>query len=288
MTLTSPSEIGALLSKHHFTFSKALGQNFLINPSVCPRMAEIACPDENYLAIEIGPGFGVLTKELAKRAKKVLSIELDKRLFSVLEETLAGLDNVELLHGDALKLNLAELIAQRRGDLKVCICANLPYYITSPIIMKLLEDRLPLESITVMVQKEAATRLAATPGAREVGAVSLAVSYYSIAKVQFQVSRGSFIPSPKVDSAVISLYPREAPPYPLNEADFFRIVRGAFAQRRKTLANSLSSYLSLPKDKIFQLLAAAQISPSARAEELTLEDFCLLSNHLGEIESNMQ
>ena len=203
--LSDPGRIKEVLSRHGFHFSKALGQNFLINPTVCPRMAQACGAGDCKGVIEVGPGIGVLTWELSQVAEKVCAIELDSRLFPVLEETLAGRDNVKIIPGDVMKLDLAQLIQEEFGGGPVCVCANLPYYITSPVILRLLEEHLPLTSITVMVQKEAAARLCAAPGSKECGAVSVAVHYRSKPQVLFPVGRGSFMPPPKVDSAVLRL-----------------------------------------------------------------------------------
>lgn len=278
--LTDMGYIRSLLERHGFRFSKKLGQNFLINPSVCPRMAEACgCTPETGV-LEIGPGFGVLTRELSLRAGKVVAIELDDRLLPVLAETLAGRDNVEIVSGDCMKLNLAELLRDRFGDRPVAVCANLPYYITSPILMNLLESRLPVTGITVMVQKEAAQRLCARPGTREAGAVTLAVQYYAQAETLFSVSRGSFMPAPNVDSAVIRLTVRREPPCTVrDEKQLFRLIRAGFGQRRKTLPNSLSA-AGFSREAILAALVASEISPTARAEELTLEQFAALSDHL--------
>lgn len=280
LRLTDMGYIRSLLERHGFRFSKKLGQNFLINPSVCPRMAEACgCTPETGV-LEIGPGFGVLTRELSLRAGKVVAIELDDRLLPVLAETLAGRDNVEIVSGDCMKLNLAELLRNRFGDRPVAVCANLPYYITSPILMNLLESRLPVTGITVMVQKEAAQRLCARPGTREAGAVTLAVQYYAQAETLFSVSRGSFMPAPNVDSAVIRLTVRREPPCAVrDEKQLFRLIRAGFGQRRKTLPNSLSA-AGFSREAILAALVASEISPTARAEELTLEQFAALSDHL--------
>ena len=276
-SLSDPGHIKEVLSRHGFHFSKALGQNFLINPGVCPRMAAECGAQACKGVIEVGPGIGVLTWELSQVAQKVCAIELDSRLFPVLEETLAGRDNVKLVPGDVMKLDLNQLIRQEFGGGPVCVCANLPYYITSPVILRLLEEGLPLTSITVMVQKEAAQRLCAAPGERECGAVSVAVHYRSQPKLLFQVGRGSFLPPPKVDSAVLRLDLRQEPPVSVADEDwFFRVSRAAFAQRRKTAANSLSASLRLPKPQVESALAAAGIAPNARAEELSLEQFAAL------------
>lgn len=278
--LTDMGYIRSLLERHGFRFSKKLGQNFLINPSVCPRMAEACgCTPETGV-LEIGPGFGVLTRELSLRAGKVVAIELDDRLPPVLAETLAGRENVEIVSGDCMKLDLAALLREKFGDRPVAVCANLPYYITSPILMNLLESRLPVTGITVMVQKEAAQRLCARPGTREAGAVTLAVQYYAQAETLFSVSRGSFMPAPNVDSAVIRLTVRPEPPCAVrDEQQLFRLIRAGFGQRRKTLPNSLSA-AGFSRDAIQAALAAGGIAPTARAEELTLEQFAVLSDHL--------
>lgn len=208
--LSNISVIRDVLTRHGFSFSKGLGQNFLINPTVCPRMAESGNAQPGWGMIEIGAGVGVLTAELARRADKVVCIEIDSRLLPILDETLAEFDNIKIVNEDVLKVDLHKLIGEEFAGMPVAVCANLPYYITSPIIMSLLEARLPIVSLTVMVQKEAAQRLCAAPGSREVGAVSIAVQYYSQPQVLFQVSRGSFMPSPDVDSTVIRLDVRPA------------------------------------------------------------------------------
>ncbi|MDR1927354.1 MAG: 16S rRNA (adenine(1518)-N(6)/adenine(1519)-N(6))-dimethyltransferase RsmA [Oscillospiraceae bacterium] len=270
----APIQYRALLQRHGFRFSKAMGQNFLINPTVCPRMAALCGTDRHSAVLEIGPGAGVLTRELARLAGKVLALELDRRLFPVLEESLAGLENVTLLQGDVLKLDLAALLRTHFDGMPVTVCANLPYYITSPVIMRLLEERLPIQSITVMVQREAADRICARVGSREGGAVTAAVAYYAQAQKLFSVSRGSFLPAPNVDSTVIQLRLREAPPVEVaDEAQFFRLIRAAFGQRRKTLANALSAGLGVEKTAVLAALAQAGLPADIRAEALTLVDF---------------
>lgn len=283
MKLTDMSVIREVLTRHGFSFSKALGQNFLINPSVCPRMAEACHPglaDGSFAVLEIGPGLGVLTRELSRVAAKVISVELDDRLLPVLEETLADCPNVTVVHGDILKLDVAALLREHADGLPVVVCANLPYYITSPILMGLLESRLPFECITVLVQKEAAQRLCARPGTRECGAVTLAVQYYAEAEILFSVSRGSFMPAPNVDSSVIRLPLRREPPCQVtSEALLFRLIRAAFGQRRKTLPNSLGA-AGYDKPTLLAALEKAGISPTARAEELTLPQFAALADTL--------
>ena len=277
------SDIGTIkdiLHRHGFTFSKALGQNFLINPFVCPRMAELSGAGEGVGVIEVGPGIGVLTNELCKLADKVVAIELDKRLLPVLDETLAEYDNIKVINADVLELDLNKLIADEFPGMEVVICANLPYYITSPVIMKLLEDRLPVTAITVMVQKEAAQRICAPVGSRESGAVTVSVNYYAEPSLQFYVSAGSFMPAPKVDSAVIRLDIREDPPVEVDEKSFFKVVKAAFSQRRKVISNSLSSGLKLSKDEINGILERAGVPANARAEKLSLEDFAKIANEV--------
>lgn len=276
--LSNISVIRDVLSRHGFSFSKGLGQNFLINPTVCPRMAEMGNAKPGWGIIEIGAGVGVLTAELARRADKVVCIEIDSRLLPVLDETLAEFDNIKIVNEDVLKVDLHKLIEQEFAGMPVAVCANLPYYITSPIIMNLLEAHLPIASLTVMVQKEAAARLCAEPGSREVGAVSIAVRYYSDPKILFQVSRGSFLPAPEVDSTVIRLDVRDHPPVEVgSEEQFFRVVRAAFSQRRKTLLNTLSAGLGIPKAQAIEMLEKAGIPTNLRAEQLTLDQFALLS-----------
>ena len=276
--LSNISVIRDVLSRHGFSFSKGLGQNFLINPTVCPRMAEMGNAKPGWGIIEIGAGVGVLTAELARRADKVVCIEIDSRLLPVLDETLAEFDNIKIVNEDVLKVDLHKLIEQEFAGMPVAVCANLPYYITSPIIMNLLEAHLPIASLTVMVQKEAAARLCAEPGSREVGAVSIAVRYYSDPKILFQVSRGSFLPAPDVDSTVIRLDVRDHSPVEVgSEEQFFKVVRAAFSQRRKTLPNTLSAGLGIPKAQAIEMLEKAGIPTNLRAEQLTLDQFALLS-----------
>ena len=249
--LTNLSFMKSLCAKHGFVFEKKFGQNFIINPSVCPKIAEYAGVDENTCALEIGIGVGVLTTELAKRAKKVVAVEIDDSLKPLVAETLAEFDNVKIVWDDVLNVDLAKLIREEFPGERVVVCANLPYYITSPIITKLLSDNLPVENITVMVQKEAALRLCADEKSREIGAISMAVQYYSKPKICFNVSRGSFYPSPNVDSAVIRLDIRkDGKPTPKSEEKMFRLIRGAFGQRRKTFVNSVNATLGIPKPDI--------------------------------------
>lgn len=279
--LTNLSYIKELSERYGFTFEKKFGQNFIVNPSVCPRICQHAEVDENTGVIEIGVGVGVLTSELAKNAKKVVAIEIDTTLKPLLEETLADFDNIKIIFDDVLNVDLNRLIAEEFGDMRVVVCANLPYYITSPIIMKLLEDRLPVDNITVMVQKEAAQRLCAAEKSREIGAISLAVQYYSVPKVCFNVSPGSFYPPPKVTSSVIRLDVKgENDIKPADERNMFRLIRAAFTQRRKTFVNSVSSTLGMPKADIEAALAEIGENPMVRPEKLSLAQFSRLSDLL--------
>lgn len=280
--LTNISAVREILSRHGFTFSKALGQNFLINPSVCPRMAEAAITDDNTGILEIGPGIGVLTNELCLRAKKVVAVELDKRLIPVLSETLGEYDNLKVINADVMALDLNKLIEEEFGGMRVAVCANLPYYITSPILMKLLEERLPIDSITVMVQKEAALRLCAGEGARDSSAITLAVRYYASSELLFHVSAGSFMPAPKVDSAVIQLTLRKPEYPPKDEKLMFRVIKAAFSQRRKTISNSIASGMSLDKSELRDILEEAGAQPTARAEKLTLRDYARIADVMTE------
>lgn len=279
--LTNIGVIKDIFARHGFSFSKALGQNFIVNPTVCPRIAEEGNAKKGFGIIEIGTGVGVLTNELAKRASKVVAVEIDERLIPVLKETLAEYDNVKIINADVMKTDLKAVIEENFGGLDVAVCANLPYYITSPIIMNLLESRLPIKSVTVMVQKEAGVRLCAQPGTRDCGAVTCAVRYYSEPKLLFNVSRGSFMPSPNVDSCVIRLDIREKPPVEVSDEEFyFKVIRGAFSQRRKTAANSVSSSMGLDKSAVISALEAAGLSPNVRPEQLTLEAFAAFSEQL--------
>ncbi len=276
------NEIKKIMAESGFTFSKALGQNFLVNPSVCPKMAELCGADENTGVIEVGPGIGVLTNELCKVAKKVVAVELDSRLPEILKKTLADHDNVKIVSGDVMELDLHKLIAEEFPGMEVVVCANLPYYITSPVIMKLLEEKLPIKALTVMVQKEAADRLCAQMGTRACGAVTAAVRYFSEPRLLFKVSAGSFMPAPKVDSAVIRMDVYKKPKLDVNDEKlYFRVVRGAFSQRRKTVLNSVSSALGIDKATLTQAFSEAGVNPALRPEAMSLENFAALSNAIG-------
>lgn len=279
--LTDLKTVRALCERHGFSLSKGFGQNFIVNPGICPKMVEAAGIDRSFGVLEIGPGIGVLTKEAALRAAKVVAVEIDRRLLPLLAETLGEFDNIKVINEDVLRLDLAALIQQEFAGLRVAVVANLPYYITSPILMKLLEERLPVESITVMVQKEAAERICAEPGTRSAGAISFAVQYYAKPKILFTVSPGSFTPPPKVTSAVIQLVPQREPPvHPVSEERMFAVIRAAFGQRRKTAVNAISAGLGLPKQRLQQAVAALGLDERIRPEQLTLAQMASLSDLL--------
>ena len=279
--LTDIGVIKALMKKHGFEFSKGLGQNFLINPSVCPKIAEQGNAKKGFGIIEIGTGIGVLTAELAKRADKVVAIEIDDRLIPILEDTLSEFENVKIINEDVLKTDLSKIIDENFKGLDVAVCANLPYYITSPVIMKLLESRLRIKSVTVMVQKEAGKRLCAEMGTRDMGAVTVAVNYFSKPKILFDVSRGSFMPSPNVDSCVVRFDIKEETPKGVeDEKFFFKVARGAFSQRRKTLANSVTSALAIEKSIVLRSLQQSGLAVNVRPEQLSMEELINFSNVL--------
>ena len=281
MRLTSPAELKALLERHGFRFSKALGQNFLIEPSVPRRIAEASGADENTLALEVGPGVGCLTSELARRAKKVVAIELDNALRGVLAETLGGLENVEIVGGDAAKLDLAALVRERAGALRPVVCANLPYSVTTPLLAAFIEAGC-FERMTVMIQREVAQRLAAAPGTKDYGAFTVFVNWHCEVKRLFDVPPECFMPRPRVTSSVAALTPRAEPPCAVrDEALMFRCVRAAFSQRRKTLSNALSNGLGgFERAEVLAALDAAGIDPRTRGETLSGADFARLSDAL--------
>ena len=281
MERNDKAAIEALLKRHGFHFSKSMGQNFLIDPDIPYHIAEASGADAHCGVLEIGPGIGPLTQQLAQRAGRVVAIELDTALLPILQETMAEYDNVTIRHGDILKQNLPELVAEVFDGLTPMVCANLPYYITSPIVMKLLGDRLPIQNLTVMVQKEAADRLAAAPGTRASSAISCAVSYYATSKLMFTAAPGSFYPAPKVTSAVVRMDIRTTPAVQVEDEDgYFALIRAAFGQRRKTAANAIASGLGLPKDKVIAAIEAAGFDARIRPEALTLEDFAAVQREL--------
>lgn len=283
--VATPSRTRDIVKKYGFEFKKSLGQNFLIDQNILHKIVSAAELDTTKGALEIGPGIGALTQHLAHAAGKVTAVEIDNRLIPILRDTLAGEDNVEVIHADVLKLDLQQLFAERFADVSgVSVVANLPYYVTTPILMKLLEDRLPLENIVVMIQKEVADRMAAKPGGKEYGSLSVAVQYYCVPSIVCIVPHTVFIPQPNVDSAVIKLALRDKPAVETpDEAHFFRVVQSSFAQRRKTLMNNLSSWLGKDRrEQLTSLLEQIGIDPGRRGETLSLDEFAKLSTTLHE------
>nr|WP_206529719.1 16S rRNA (adenine(1518)-N(6)/adenine(1519)-N(6))-dimethyltransferase RsmA [Brevibacillus sp. SYP-B805] len=280
--IATPSRTRDILEKYGFSFKKSLGQNFLIDTNILHNIVETAQLDKEKGVIEIGPGIGALTEQLGRAAGKVVAVEIDQRLLPILDETLGPYPNIEIVHGDVLEIDLHRLIRERfSGYQKISVVANLPYYVTTAILMKLLEERLPLEHIVVMIQKEVADRIAAKPGTKDYGSLSVAAQFYAEAEVAMVVPASVFVPRPHVDSAVIKLTLRKQPPVEVaDEALFFRVVRASFAQRRKTLLNNLQHNLFTKeqKDQVIQLLAAAGIDPARRGETLSLQEFAGLAN----------
>ena len=278
MNLCDREVLRALLGRHGFHFSKSMGQNFLLDPEIPADIAAASQADGTCGVLEIGPGVGCLTAELAKRAGKVVSIELDKKLLPVLAETMEPFDNVEIVPGDALKLDLSALAAEKFSGLRPLVCANLPYNITTPVLTRLVETPC-FESVTVLLQKEVAQRLAARQGSSDGGAFTLWLQYRMETEILFDVPAAKFFPAPKVDSAVLRCVRRERPAVAVeDEAFFFRVVRGAFLLRRKTLVNSLSSALpELGKERIQSAMETCGLPPSVRGEKLSLEDFARLA-----------
>ena len=278
--LTDISTVKALCQKHHFSLSKGLGQNFIVNPGICPKIVDAAGIDGSFGVLEIGPGFGVLTRELARHAGKVVAVEVDPRLPPLLAETLAGLDNVTVIEGDAMRLELAPLLHAHFPGMRVAVCANLPYYITSPILMRLLEQRLPIEQITVMVQKEVADRFTAEPGDSDYGAVTASIGYYAKTEKLFSVSSGNFLPRPKVDSAVIRLTKISPPVSVRSRETLFRVIKSAFAMRRKTLVNNLKQEFYLSKDEGEAILEKLGFEKTVRGERLSLADYAKIADEI--------
>ncbi len=278
--LYSPKIMKEILDRHGFEFSKSLGQNFLIDGNIINKIVDAAGIDDNTGVVEIGPGFGTLTQGLCNKAKKVVAIEIDKSLKPVHLETL-NYDNLKIIYDDFMKVDINKLIEDEFKGLKVKLVANLPYYITTPIIMKVLEDKLNFSSITVMVQKEVAHRLSAKPGNKDYGAISLAVEYRANARVSLIVPSTVFMPRPKVDSAVITIDILDEPRVIVkDEKALFTVIRAAFGQRRKTIHNSLSSNLNIDKDKIREAIENVNLDPGIRAEMLTIYDFAKLAEEI--------
>jgi 16S rRNA (adenine1518-N6/adenine1519-N6)-dimethyltransferase len=283
--IATPGRTREILEKYGFSFKKSLGQNFLIDTNILRKIVDFAELSEETGAIEIGPGIGALTEQLARRAKKVVAFEIDQRLLPILEDTLSPYGNVRIIHQDVLKADIHRVIAEEFTDVTdIMVVANLPYYVTTPIIMKLLTDRLPIRGMVVMLQKEVADRLAAKPGTKDYGSLSIAIQYYTEAETVMTVPRTVFIPQPNVDSAVIRLMKRKQPPVKVeDEAFFFQVVRASFAQRRKTILNNLVNNLpngKAMKEQIERVLTETDIDPRRRGETLAMEEFAALSNAL--------
>lgn len=284
MKLYSPATIRAIKDRYGFKLSKSLGQNFLTDKNIIDKIIERSFIEKDDLVIEIGPGIGVLTAEAAQSAGKVIAVEIDKNLMPILQDTLAEYDNVEVINADILKTDLNGILEQKgyMGSLrkgKVRIIGNLPYYITTPIIMKILEDGVKADSITVMMQKEVADRIKAEPGTKAYGALSLAVQYYCTVELVAKVPKEVFVPQPKVDSAVLRLDVRSEKPVKLiDEKIFFACIKAGFGQRRKTLLNSLTGVCGISKEKLAEVLGSVGIDPVRRAETLSLEEFAALAN----------
>lgn len=282
-TLGIPQNTIAVLQKYNFTFQKKYGQNFLINSHVLEKIMDAAEIGKDDCVVEIGPGIGTMTQYLAERAGEVVAVEIDKNLIPILMETLADYKNVSIINEDILKVDLNRIVEEKNGGRPVKIVANLPYYITTPIIMGLFENHVPVKSITVMVQKEVADRMQVGPGTKDYGALSLAVQYYAKPEIVAIVPPNCFIPRPNVASAVIRLTCHEKKPVEVkNEKGMFALIRASFNQRRKTLANSLSNAqnLSLTREQVTEALESMQLSPTIRGEALTLEQFAALADIL--------
>ncbi|MBY0124471.1 16S rRNA (adenine(1518)-N(6)/adenine(1519)-N(6))-dimethyltransferase RsmA [Bacillus sp. S/N-304-OC-R1] len=286
--IATPVRTRAILEKYGFSFKKSLGQNFLIDTNILRRIVDHAELSEESAAIEIGPGIGALTEQLAKRSKKVVAFEIDQRLLPILQETLEPYPNIKIIHEDVLKADVKGMIeTELQGIKDIMVVANLPYYVTTPIIMKLLEDKLPIRGIVCMLQKEVADRISAKPGTKDYGSLSIAIQYYTEAETVMIVPKTVFIPQPNVDSAVIRLTKRDKPAVSVQDEEFFfQIIRASFAQRRKTLLNNLTSHLRDGKQKKEDILAAlekAGIEPGRRGETLSIEEFARLSDSLSPI-----
>lgn len=278
--LYSPSQVREVLDRHGFTFSKGLGQNFLIDGNIVRKIVKSADIGKDDYVLEIGPGMGTLTEELALNAKKVIAVEIDERLRPVLAETLDPYDNVEVVYGDVLKLPLREIIEDKCGGQPVKVVANLPYYVTTPIIGRLIEEELPLVSISVMVQKEVADRMVARPHTKDYGSLTLFVGFYTEPQIMMKVPKTVFMPQPKIDSSVIRLNVRKELP-DTNRDSYFKLVRAAFSKRRKTLINALSTYgLEADKEEIREALKRAGIEETVRGEDLGMEDYVRLAREL--------
>lgn len=283
MKLSNPSELKAVIEKHGFSFSKSLGQNFLIDKNVLERIVAGSGIDKEWGVLEVGPGAGTLTRELAAKAKRVVAVEIDKSLIPLLSDTLAEYENTEVICSDVMKVDLKALIEEKFGDMPVAVVANLPYYITTPIIMNFLENEIPVKSLTVMVQKEVAERMAASPGGKDYGALSAVVQFYTEPEIICHAEPHCFMPQPKVESVVIKLTVPDKPRVEVSDRGFmFNIIKSAFGQRRKTLLNALSKspYIRLEKAEVARAIEQAGFDINIRGERLSLEDFARLADIL--------
>ena len=280
MDFISPAVIKRIAEKYDFQFKKGLGQNFLTSQEVLEEIADAAEIDGGGV-LEIGPGFGVLTNELAKRAEKVVACEIDERLIPILSDTLSGYDNIKIINRDILKTDVRALIDEEFGGERISIAANLPYYITTPIITGVIEAKLPIKNFVVMVQKEVADRIGADPGTKDYGALSVLCRFYTEPEIISAVPAGLFVPRPKVDSAVLRMRFRDKPAVVTkDERMFFRVVRAAFSQRRKTLLNCLAANFQNGKDELRELLLSVGVEPTRRGETLTLSEFSAIADKL--------
>jgi 16S rRNA (adenine1518-N6/adenine1519-N6)-dimethyltransferase len=287
-TLGNPTGTMEILKKYHFNFQKRFGQNFLIDSNILEKIVESADITKEDCVLEIGPGIGTMTQYLAESAGQVTAVEIDKALIPILEDTLSPYHNVTVINEDILKVDINRLVQEKNQGKPIKVVANLPYYITTPIIMELFESHVPLKSITIMVQKEVADRMQVGPGTKDYGALSLAVQFYAKPEIVAYVSPGCFIPKPNVGSAVIRLERYEEPPVQVrDEAFLFAVIRAAFNQRRKTLVNSLSNAANLGISRAMaeEAISHMGLKPQVRGEALTLEEFALLSNILGDFRS---
>lgn len=276
--LANPAVIKEILAKNGFNFSKSLGQNFLIDERALGEIVASAAP-EGANVLEIGPGFGTLTQRLCENSKKVVCVEIDSSAIPILTDNLKKFDNLKIIHADIMKTDISSLCNEEFGASPVKVCANLPYYITSPVIMSLLNPSLPIEDITVMIQKEVAQRINAKAGSKDYGVLTLAVGYYATSEIVTIVPPSSFMPPPKVESAVIKLTMRKKPSVAVKDTDmYFRVIKAAFALRRKTLLNALSSGLGLSKDRVSDILKRADIDEKRRGETLSDEEFSRITN----------
>jgi len=290
-SLTSPKVIKEILERHNFRFSKSLGQNFLIDRNIVEKIMEGAQVGEGDRILEIGPGIGTLTQELVSRGAKVVAVEIDKNLLPILEETLGTPSNLSIVHGDILKIDIEELVNKFFEGKDFKVVANLPYYITTPIIMRFLEEQLPFSTLTVMIQKEVAQRMAALPGQKEYGSLSVAIQYYTRPRIVCKVPSSVFMPRPKVDSIVIALDRLDEPPVEVYDRNlFFKVVKAAFAKRRKTILNNLTSgeLEELSRDKILEVLEISGIDPQRRGETLNIQEFATIANNMTDIYSQLK